>query len=63
MDVPKDRSQKDYEIIQFSKYDPIEMLFDRVEKSRESSDFKLWRVYDPNIPFSDYQNNLKNQYK
>lgn len=63
IDVPKDPSQKDYEIILVPQNQKVYELETRIIKSRESDELKLWKLQKPNLPFKEFYNTFIRQFK
>ena len=63
MEVPKDKTQKNYEIIQMSRNDPVDRLYSRIKESRDSNDFRIWKIEMPNMQFNTFHKKLSTEYK
>lgn len=63
IDVPKESEQNDYEIILISQNQKVRDLESRIAQSRDTTDFRLWKLVKPNEPFKDFYSSLRRQFK
>jgi hypothetical protein len=59
VDAPKEAQQKDYEVMLISSNDKLKHIRDRISESRNSDEFRLWKMEKPDAPFSKFYQDLK----